>query len=79
MRQALCTTPVIFALNYPALAQQQPVGVAEAESKPIARAGDFVGRVEALSRVGIRARITGYSPKYVRYSYATSAFEGEPL
>jgi membrane fusion protein (multidrug efflux system) len=64
MRQALCTTFVILALNHPAFAQQPspavPVGVAKAERKPIAKAGDFVGRVEALSRVEIRARITGY-------------------
>jgi membrane fusion protein, multidrug efflux system len=64
MRQTLCATFVILALNYPAVAQQQPapvpVGVAKAERKPIAKAGDFVGRVEAISRVEIRARVTGY-------------------
>jgi membrane fusion protein (multidrug efflux system) len=64
MRQTLCATLVILALNYPAVAQQQsaavPVGVAKAERKPIAKAGDFVGRVEAISRVEIRARVTGY-------------------
>ena len=63
-RQALCTSFVIVALSYPALAQQQstvvPVGVAKAERKPITKAGDFVGRVEAISRVEIRARVTGY-------------------
>jgi membrane fusion protein, multidrug efflux system len=64
MRQILCATLVILALNYPAFAQQQPaavpVGVAKAERKPITKAGDFVGRVEAISRVEIRARVTGY-------------------
>jgi membrane fusion protein (multidrug efflux system) len=63
MRQTLCATFVILAVNYPAFAQQQPaavpVGVAKAERKPIAKAGDFVGRVEAISRVEIRARVTG--------------------
>jgi membrane fusion protein, multidrug efflux system len=64
MRQTLCATFVILALNYPVFAQQQPaavpVGVAKAERKPIAKAGDFVGRVEAISRVEILARVTGY-------------------
>jgi membrane fusion protein (multidrug efflux system) len=61
MRHAFCTTPVIVALSYPVLAQEQPspavpVGVVKAERKPIARAGDYVGGVEAISRVEIRAR-----------------------
>jgi membrane fusion protein, multidrug efflux system len=61
MRHAFCTTLVIVALSYPVLAQEQPsaavpVGVVKAEHKPIARAGDYVGRVEAISRVEIRAR-----------------------
>jgi membrane fusion protein (multidrug efflux system) len=82
MRQALCTTFVIFALNHPALAQQQPtavpVGVAKAERKPIAKAGDFVGRVEALSRVEIRARITGYLEE-VLFKEGDLIKEGTPL
>jgi membrane fusion protein (multidrug efflux system) len=83
MRQALCTTFVIFALNYPALAQQPaptavPVGVAKAERKPIAKAGDFVGRVEALSRVEIRARITGYLEE-VLFREGDLIKEGAPL
>jgi len=82
MRQALCTTFVIFALNYPALAQQQPtavpVGVAKAERKPIAKAGDFVGRVEALSRVEIWARITGYLEE-VLFKEGDLIKEGTPL
>ena len=61
MRHAFCTTPVIVALSYPVLAQEQPspavpAGVVKAERKPIARAGDYVGGVEAISRVEIRAR-----------------------
>jgi membrane fusion protein (multidrug efflux system) len=65
MRHALFTAFLCFALNRPAVAQQQqstavPVGVVKAERKPIAQTGDFVGRVEAISRVEIRARITGF-------------------
>jgi membrane fusion protein (multidrug efflux system) len=65
MRKVLCTVFLTYALSCPAIAQQQPstavpVGVVKAERKPVARAGDYVGRVEAISRVEIRARITGY-------------------
>lgn len=36
------------------------VGVASAERKPVSSALDFVGRVEAINRVEVRARITGF-------------------
>ena len=36
------------------------VGVAIADKRPIARTIDFVGRVEAINRVEVRARVTGY-------------------
>jgi membrane fusion protein (multidrug efflux system) len=60
---------VLAALALPSPAQQAeqppepaavPVGVAVAERKPIAKALEFVGRVEAVNRVEIRARVTGY-------------------
>src|ERR1700751_1361670 len=65
MRQVSCTILVVFALGSPTLAQQQPptavpVGVVEAERRPIAQSGEYVGRVEAISRGEIRARITGF-------------------
>ncbi len=49
----------------PAHAQQTPptaiaVGTVVAERKAIARSGILVGRVEAIQRVEIRARVTGY-------------------
>jgi membrane fusion protein, multidrug efflux system len=83
MRQAFCTTLVAFALSYPALAQQQPptavpVGVVKAERRPIAKAGDFVGRVEAISRVEIRARITGFLEE-VLFKEGDLIKEGSPL
>ena len=37
-----------------------PVGTVAAEQRPITKASDFVGRVEALERVEIRARVTGF-------------------
>lgn len=43
---------------------QQPtavaVGTVAAEVRPITKASEFVGRIEAMSRVDIRARVTGY-------------------
>jgi membrane fusion protein, multidrug efflux system len=45
-------------------AQQQPsaipVGTVAAEVRPITRATEFVGRVEAIEHVDIRARVTGF-------------------
>src|SRR5262249_8711450 len=37
-----------------------PVGIVIAERKPISKTLDFVGRVEAINRVEIRARVKGY-------------------
>src|ERR1700747_536091 len=65
MRQGFRTALGVSLLNSPALAQQQPttavpVGVAKAERRPIGQSGEYVGRVEAVSRVEIRARLTGF-------------------
>ena len=37
-----------------------PVGTVAAELRPITKATEFVGRVEAMERVDIRARVTGF-------------------
>jgi membrane fusion protein, multidrug efflux system len=83
MRKVLGTVFLIYALSCPAIAQQQPstavpVGVVRAERKPVARAGDYVGRVEAISRVEIRARITGYLEE-VLFREGDRIKEGAPL
>jgi membrane fusion protein, multidrug efflux system len=51
-----------FALVTASNAQQQtvPVGTVYAERKPIAQSRDFVGRIEAIDRVSIQARVKGY-------------------
>jgi membrane fusion protein (multidrug efflux system) len=54
------------------------LGVVKAERRPIAKAGDFVGRVEAISRVEIRARITGFLQK-VLFKEGDLIKEGSPL
>src|ERR1700726_2090279 len=83
MRQVICAALVVFALYSPALAQQQsptavPVGVVKAERRPIAQSGEFVGRVEAISRVEIRARITGFLEE-VLFKEGDLIKEGAPL
>jgi membrane fusion protein, multidrug efflux system len=72
-----------LALSVPAAAQQQapaalPVGAVKAELRPISKAGEFVGRVEAVSRVEIRARITGYLDD-VLFNEGDFIKEGAPL
>ena len=56
---------LIFGLGAGALAQQPaptavPVGTVIAEKRAITQTADFVGRIEAVNRVDIRARVTGY-------------------
>jgi membrane fusion protein, multidrug efflux system len=83
MRQLLCTALSILALHSSAVAQQQssaavPVGVVKAERRLIAQSGEFVGRVEAISRVEIRARITGFLEE-VLFKEGDLIKEGAPL
>jgi membrane fusion protein, multidrug efflux system len=83
MRIALRISFAILALSSPAAAQEQrpaavPVGLVKAEHRPIAKAGEFVGRVEAISRVEIRARITGYLEE-VLFNEGDLIKEGAPL
>ncbi len=52
-----------IAQALPSQAQQPsaiPVGTVAAEVRPITRATEFVGRVEAIEHVDIRARVTGF-------------------
>jgi membrane fusion protein (multidrug efflux system) len=53
-----------IALAAPQVSAQQPtatpVGTVTAELRPITKANDFVGRVEAIGKVEVRARITGF-------------------
>jgi len=77
MRTAICTVFIICGLVAPVAAQQTqpatiPVGVVKAERKPIEKTRDFVGRVEAVNRVEIRARVQGFLE-------AVLFKEGDPL
>jgi len=48
------------AVHAQATAPAIPVGVTKAVLQPIIRSTDFVGRVEALEKVNLRARVSGY-------------------
>jgi membrane fusion protein, multidrug efflux system len=67
----------------PASAQQLapstvPVGVVRAELKPISKTADFVGRVEAINRVQINARVKGFLED-VKFKEGDLVKEGAPL
>jgi membrane fusion protein, multidrug efflux system len=65
MRQSIYCLALLCGLSLPADAQQNApaaiaVGTVAAERKPIAQSLEFVGRVEAIDRVEVKARVTGY-------------------
>ncbi len=65
MRHLLGAFVIILYAAAPANSQQSPtsavaVGTVVAERKAIGRSGVLVGRVEAVQRVEVRARVTGY-------------------
>ena len=55
-----------------------PVGTVTAEKRPVAKALDFVGRVEAINRVDVRARVKGYL-ETVLFKEGDLVKEGAPL
>ena len=54
------------------------VGTVYAERQPIAKTADFVGRIEAINRVEIRARVKGYL-EAVLFKEGDLVKEGQPL
>jgi membrane fusion protein, multidrug efflux system len=84
MRVFTCTVLVVVGLSVPAAAQTSqpppavPVGVVTAERKPVTKALDFVGRVEAVNRVEVRARVTGYL-EGILFKEGDLIKEGAPL
>ena len=74
---------LVFLSTPPAHSQgEQPaavaVGTVYAERKPIAKTADFVGRIEAINRVEIRARVKGYL-EAVLFKEGDLVKEGQPL
>src|SRR5215813_7901394 len=82
MRVAIFAVALASSFVSPARAQQTPapvpVGVVKAERKPITATLDFVGRVEAINRVDVRARVTGYL-EAVLFKEGDLIKEGAPL
>jgi membrane fusion protein, multidrug efflux system len=83
MRLAICSGFVICALAAPALGQQPapaaiPVGTVMAARKPIAKSLDFVGRVEAVNRVQIVARVKGFLEEML-FKEGDFVKDGDPL
>ena len=74
---------LLCGLSLPANAQQSApqaiaVGTMTAERKPIAPSREFVGRVEAINRVEVRARVVGYL-EAVLFTEGDLIKEGAPL
>jgi membrane fusion protein, multidrug efflux system len=83
MRVATCTMVIVCVFGLSAQAQQPApaaaaVGTVLAERKPVAKTLDFVGRVEAVERVEIRARVTGYLEEAL-FKEGDLIKEGAPL
>ncbi len=84
MRLSAFATPLALALLAAALpvAAQAPaptrVGTVLAEKEPINPAQEFVGRIEAVERVNVRARVTGFLQE-VLFKEGDSVKEGDIL
>jgi membrane fusion protein (multidrug efflux system) len=83
MRAVIRASALVCALATPASSQQDapstiPVGTVIAERAPISKALDFVGRIEAINRVDIRARVKGYL-EAVLFKEGDLVNEGAPL
>ncbi len=83
MRHAQLAMLAFLGMILPAYAQQAapttvPVGTVVAERKAITPSIEFVGRVEAVDRVEIKARVTGYL-EAVLFKEGDAVKEGAPL
>ena len=68
LQAILLATPLAALALTPAFAQGKPggppsVGVVKAEKKPITETNEFIGRIEAIQKVDIVARVTAYLDK----------------
>ena len=73
----------IILLCIPAAAQESPSPVVPvttviAEARPVTQSKDFVGRIEAVDRVEVRARVTGYL-EAILFKEGELVEEGQPL
>jgi membrane fusion protein (multidrug efflux system) len=70
-------------LAIPAKAQMPPggppaVSFVEARRQPVTESSEFIGRIEAISRVDIRARVTGFLEQRL-FTEGSEVAEGAPL
>jgi membrane fusion protein (multidrug efflux system) len=75
---ALCLIAPIAHAQQNGSAPKISVGVVTADLKPITKSLDFVGRVEAINRVEIKARVTGYLDA-VKFKEGDLVQAGTPL
>ena len=88
MRNPVWLAVLFLALSTPSFAQKTgpqnaapqavPVTTVIAQEKPVAQTKDFVGRIEAIERVEVRARVTGYLDA-VLCKEGEVVKEGQPL
>lgn len=83
LSSAALTACLAFSLGASALAQQPapaavPVGTVMAEKRAVTQTADFVGRIEAVNRVDVRARVTGYLEE-VLFKDGANVTAGAPL
>jgi hypothetical protein len=83
VRISILAALVFSGLANPSFAQQPeppalPVGIVLAHRAPVARTAEFVGRVEAIERVEVRARVTGFLES-VDFKEGDAVKEGAPL
>src|SRR3974377_1970864 len=83
MRLAICAVFFACASGVAAYAEGSapapvPVGTVKAERKAISKGWEFVGRVEAINHVDIRARVKGYL-EAVLFKEGDLVKEGDPL
>jgi membrane fusion protein (multidrug efflux system) len=88
MRNPVLLAVLLAALSTPSFAQKAtpqqpapeavPVTTVIAQEKPVTQAKDFVGRIQAIERVDVRARVTGYL-EAVLFKEGELVKEGQPL
>ena len=83
LRALLAALPLLFLSAPPVQAQFGPqgppaVGVITAEKRPVTETTEFIGRVEAIDRVDLRARVTGFMEER-QFREGQEVTAGQPL
>jgi membrane fusion protein (multidrug efflux system) len=86
MHRSILIAALTACLSYSALAQQPapaqqqavPVGTIIAAKQPVSKSIDFTGRVSAINKVDVRARVSGYLDA-VEFTEGDTVKEGDKL